>query len=208
MGTLIFLKHFSIFLLYTIHTITMKFATAFSSIALVLAGIASSTMADYCACDAICKEANIPSVIDVATNANFTTLLTAVQTADLVGALGGGDLTIFAPTNEAFAAVPNLSDILDDKELLTQILTYHILPGFVSACRATSLASGAGEDMGVPLQMINQCTATLKKGDAGLMLNDANIIATDVCAANNIVIHAIDKVIVPAESDCAPPPSM
>merc|ERR1711972_60031 len=113
-----------------------------------------------------------------------TTLVQAVQAAGLADTLSSGtDMTIFAPTNEAFAAVPNLDAILADTDLLSSILTYHILQGDpVSACDATNLVEDAGEDGSVPI-------TTLTGGSGGLMIDNANIVVTDVCAANNVVVH-------------------
>jgi uncharacterized surface protein with fasciclin (FAS1) repeats len=135
------------------------------------------------------------TIVDVAAgNPDFETLVAAVTAADLVETLSGdGPFTVFAPTNEAFAALPDgLLDALllpENKDALTSILTYHVLPAEVMAADVT-----AGEVATVEGSMIDITT------DDGVMVNDATVITTDVEASNG-VIHAIDAVLVPPSVD-------
>ena len=133
------------------------------------------------------------NIVDTAiANESFSTLVTAVVTADLAGALAGeGPFTVFAPTNEAFAALAStlelsLEDILA-LENLSNILTYHVFPGKVYASEVSP-----GE-----ITMLNGGTATLSiDEDGNLMIDGAKIIATDIVTSNG-VIHVIDAVILP-----------
>jgi uncharacterized surface protein with fasciclin (FAS1) repeats len=131
------------------------------------------------------------SIVDVAVGAgSFTTLVTAVQEAGLVETLSSdGPFTVFAPTDDAFAALPEglLDTVLADSELLTQILTYHVVSGAVLAADVVTLDSATtlqGEDVAIVVE-----------GDA-VMVNDASVIQTDIEASNGI-IHVIDAVLLP-----------
>jgi uncharacterized surface protein with fasciclin (FAS1) repeats len=127
-------------------------------------------------------------------NPDFTTLVAAVQAAGLVETLQGpGPFTVFAPTNEAFAALPaGLVDALllpENVDALVAVLTYHVVPGTVMAAdvAAGDVATVQGENITVTT-------------DGGVKVNDANVVATDVVASNG-VIHVIDAVIVPPSID-------
>lgn len=128
-------------------------------------------------------------------NPDFSTLVAAVGAAGLVETLQGpGPFTVFAPTNEAFAALPaGLVDKLllpENKDVLVQILTYHVVAGQVMAADVT-----AGD---VPSVEGSPITITV---DGGVKLNgSANVVATDVAASNG-VIHVIDAVILPPGLD-------
>lgn len=125
---------------------------------------------------------------------NFTTLLAAIEAADLVDALKSeGPLTVFAPTDEAFAALPDgtVEALLQDIDALTAILTYHVVPGAVTAEQVVSLNS-AGTLNGAEITI----TVT---GDGKVMIDNATVILTDIEATNGI-IHVIDAVIVPTEA--------
>ena len=128
-------------------------------------------------------------------NPDFSTLVAAVGAAGLVETLQGpGPFTVFAPTNEAFAALPaGLVDKLllpENKAVLSQILTYHVVSGKVMAADVT-----AGD---VPSVEGSNIAVTV---DGGVKLNgSANVIITDVAASNG-VIHAIDAVILPPGLD-------
>jgi transforming growth factor-beta-induced protein len=138
-----------------------------------------------------------PTIPGVAANRGFTTLTTAVQTAGLVEALQApGPFTVFAPTNSAFAAVPNLATLLEpaQRSTLQSILTYHVLAGAISSGPAIA----AGQVGAQPATL--QGTALLLDVFAGnLYVNEAKVIATDVGASNG-VIHAIDRVILPRDT--------
>ncbi len=131
-----------------------------------------------------------------AANPDFSTLVAAVQAAGLVETLQSeGPFTVFAPTNEAFAALPaGLVDALllpENVEALQAVLTYHVVPGKVLAAdvKDGEVATAQGE---------NITLSTM----GGVKVNDANVIATDVMASNG-VIHVIDAVIVPPSLDVA-----
>lgn len=123
-------------------------------------------------------------------NPSFSTLVAAVAAAGLVETLQGpGPFTVFAPTNDAFAALPaGLVDALllpENKDALTQILTYHVVAGQVMAADVV-----AGD---VPTVQGTNLTITT---DGGVKIFDANVVQTDVMASNG-VIHVIDQVLVP-----------
>ncbi|HKJ90132.1 MAG TPA: fasciclin domain-containing protein, partial [Oceanipulchritudo sp.] len=129
-------------------------------------------------------------IVDTAVTGGFSTLVTAVQAAGLEDALrGDGPLTVFAPTDEAFAALgeDTLSSLLADPETLADILLYHVLSGDVYA---SEVAPGE-----VP--MLNGDSATIDTTETGsLTIEGANIIGTDIVTSNG-VIHVIDAVILP-----------
>ena len=132
-------------------------------------------------------------IVDTAKSAgSFETLLTAATAAGLVDTLkGDGPFTVFAPTDEAFAALPEgtVENLLkpENKEQLTQILTYHVVPGEV-------MSTDLQDDMTATTVQGGEITIDL---DNGPMVNDANIVTADVDASNG-VIHVIDRVILPA----------
>lgn len=121
---------------------------------------------------------------------NFTTLVAAVEAAGLVDALSGeGPFTVFAPTDEAFAALPagTIDTLLADPSGdLTQILLYHVVPGMVMAADVTD---------GLEAETLQGGMVTFSTAD-GVKINEANIVATDIVASNG-VIHVIDAVILP-----------
>ncbi|MGI2945375.1 fasciclin domain-containing protein [Vibrio diabolicus] len=132
-------------------------------------------------------------IVDVATeNGSFNTLVAAVKAADLVDTLKGeGPFTVFAPTDDAFAKLPDGTiDMLlmpENKDKLVSILTYHVVPGKVMAADVVKL------DKATTVQGQDVMIKTM--GDK-VMVNDANVKATDVKAKNG-VIHVIDTVIMP-----------
>jgi len=145
--------------------------------------------------------ASVASAADIPTtavdNGSFTTLVAALGAADLVDALSAeGPFTVFAPTDDAFAALPAaLVPCLllpDNKDVLTSILTYHVADGKVMS---TDLSDG----MEVPTLQGEMVTITTTDG---VKVNDATVIIPDV-ATDNGVIHAIDAVIVPPSIDVA-----
>ncbi|ACY53810.1 fasciclin domain containing secreted protein [Vibrio antiquarius] len=132
-------------------------------------------------------------IVDVATeNGSFNTLVAAVKAADLFDTLKGeGPFTVFAPTDDAFAKLPDGTiDMLlmpENKDKLVSILTYHVVPGKVMAADVVKL------DKATTVQGQDVMIKTM--GDK-VMVNDANVMATDVKAKNG-VIHVIDTVIMP-----------
>ena len=137
--------------------------------------------------------AKTSDIVDTAVAAGtFNTLVAAVQAAGLVDTLkGDGPFTVFAPTDEAFAALPEgtVEDLLkpENKEQLVNILTYHVLPGKVMS------GDIAGQELEV--EMVNGTTAMVKATD-GVKIDGATVVAADVAASNG-VIHVIDQVILP-----------
>jgi uncharacterized surface protein with fasciclin (FAS1) repeats len=133
------------------------------------------------------------TIVDVAVEAgSFTTLTQALEAAGLVEVLSGeGPFTVFAPTDEAFAALPEgtLEELLlpENREQLIQILTYHVVPG-----EALSTSLEAGEVITVEGSPVEISLAD------GVMVNDANVVTADIEASNG-VIHVIDKVILPPQ---------
>jgi len=149
------------------------------------------------ATDSMADQESVGTIVDVAVGAgNFTTLVAAVTAADLVETLSGtGPFTVFAPTDEAFAALPaGVLDALllpENKAVLAQILTYHVVSGAVMAADVTD-----GDVATVEGQNIKLSTAS------GVTVNGATVVAADVLASNG-VIHAIDAVILPPGVDVA-----
>jgi uncharacterized surface protein with fasciclin (FAS1) repeats len=131
----------------------------------------------------------------------FKTLVAAVQAAGLVSALQGkGPFTVFAPTDDAFAALPagTVEGLLKDPKALGDILKYHVLSG---AVKAESVKDG----LKVKTAQGSEVTFSIKDGKP--MINGANIVATDVMASNG-VIHVIDQVILPPAKPAAAAPAM
>ena len=133
-------------------------------------------------------------IVDTALNAgSFTTLAAALEAAGLIDALkGDGPFTVFAPTDDAFAALPagtvEMLLMPENKDKLVDILTYHVLAGQVMA------ADIAGKVTTV--EMLNGGKATVD-AENGVKINEANVVTADVIASNG-VIHVIDAVIIPA----------
>lgn len=165
-------------------------------ISLLALSACSSNKAD----EAMPEEAPVAAVgniVEVAVGAgNFTTLAAALTAAGLVETLSGpGPFTVFAPTDDAFAALPaGLVDKLlmpEHKDHLVQLLTYHVVAGQVMAA----------DIMDGDVKTVEGSTVKLATMD-GVMVNDAKVISADVMASNG-VIHAIDKVILPPKFDVA-----
>lgn len=131
-------------------------------------------------------------IVDTAVAAgDFTKLVAAVQAAGLVDTLKGeGPFTVFAPTDAAFAALPEgtVDTLLkpENKDQLVSILTYHVVPGAV-------MSSDLTEGMSTATVQGGEVTFTL---GGGAKVNDANITTADIAASNG-VIHVIDAVIMP-----------
>jgi len=138
-------------------------------------------------------QAATSDIVDTAVAAGqFGTLVKAVQAAGLVETLKGpGPFTVFAPTDTAFAALPagTLDSLLkpENKAKLTQILTYHVVPGKVTSA-----------DLAGKTEQVKTVEGASLKVDAthGVMVNDAKVVSADIMASNG-VIHVIDKVVLP-----------
>jgi len=129
-------------------------------------------------------------IVDVAVGAGtFETLVAAVTAAGLVDTLKGpGPFTVFAPTDEAFAALPagTIEALLADIPALTAILTYHVVPGRVMSTDLTD---------GMMAETVNGQSVTIGTMN-GVTVDGANVITADIEASNG-VIHVIDAVILP-----------
>lgn len=146
------------------------------------------------------------TIVDVASgNGDFSTLVAAVTAADLGETLSGeGPFTVFAPTNAAFAALPEGTVetlTTTETETLGSILTYHVVAGELMAEDVLAAIEGAGPD-GYALTTVNGATLTATLVDGNVVLTDATggtatVTATDVDASNG-VIHVIDTVLMPA----------
>jgi transforming growth factor-beta-induced protein len=136
--------------------------------------------------------AEVGDIADVAAGAgSFTTLLAAAEAAGLVDTLKSeGPFTVFAPTDEAFAALPagTVEGLLEDPEALKQILLYHVVQGKVTADQVVSLTSA--DSVAGPAIKIAVV-------DGKVMLNDSATVVTPDVMASNGVIHVIDQVILP-----------
>ncbi|MGB5453208.1 MAG: fasciclin domain-containing protein [Sedimenticolaceae bacterium] len=127
-------------------------------------------------------KASQPDIVDTAVAAgSFTTLVKAVQAAGLVETLkGDGPYTVFAPTDEAFAKLPpgTIEALLNDKEKLTKVLTYHVVPGKLDAKQVTSMSR----------------LATVE--GSYLPVASIDIASTDIMTSNGI-IHVVNEVLIP-----------
>lgn len=133
------------------------------------------------------------TVVDIAVGSpDHTTLVAAVTAADLVGTLSGdGPFTVFAPTNSAFAALPEgtVESLLEEenKDQLTAVLTYHVVAGNV---KAADLSDGQ------VVTTLNGQELTVSIKDGVVKINDATVVAADLEGTNGVV-HVLDAVLLP-----------
>ena len=131
------------------------------------------------------------NIVETAKEAgSFQTLLAAVDAAGLGGTLAdGGPFTVFAPTDEAFSALPQgtVSTLLADPPSLARVLTYHVVPGRIMSAQITGDSEQKTAGGGMLKIAVN----------GGVTVNDATVIQADVEAVNG-VIHVIDRVLIPA----------
>ena len=133
-------------------------------------------------------------IVDTAVAAGqFSTLAAALDAAGLIETLkGDGPFTVFAPTDEAFAKLPEgtVESLLkpENRDQLIAVLTYHVVPGKVKAKQVVTLDSAT---------TVNGADVTISVADNGVQVDNANVIKTDIAASNG-VIHVIDAVILPA----------
>ncbi|MGF1485256.1 MAG: fasciclin domain-containing protein, partial [Opitutales bacterium] len=123
---------------------------------------------------------------------NFSTLVTALKTAGLVDTLAGeGSFTVFAPTNDAFAKLPEgtVEGLLKDKEALKAVLLYHVAAGELKAGAVTQRATIASLQ-GAPLAV---------KANYGVKINKSKVVKADIQASNGVV-HVIDTVLIPSDA--------
>jgi uncharacterized surface protein with fasciclin (FAS1) repeats len=160
--------------------------------ATVLAAVMSVASAESKPSNAYMGSASVAKsdIVGTAVGAGqFNTLAKALTAAGLVDTLKGpGPFTVFAPTDEAFAKIPpeKLNALLADKAALTKVLTYHVVSGKVVAA---DVKTG-------PVKSIEGQNLNLNVSSAGVMVNNAKVIKTDVMATNG-VIHVIDTVVLP-----------
>ena len=135
------------------------------------------------------------NIVETAVEAGlFETLVKAVKAADLAETLSGKEqFTVFAPTDEAFSKLPagTIESLLKDKEKLTNVLTYHVVPGKVMSSDVTKLKS-AKTVQGQEIR-IDAAKWHLHRN---VKVNGANVVKADIECSNG-VIHVIDKVILP-----------
>lgn len=120
-------------------------------------------------------------------------MLTALEAAELDGALSGeGPFTVFAPTDDAFAALPEgtVESLLKNKDQLSSILTYHVIDGALKASEVTKIDKA---------ETLNGQSVMVKVEKKKVMINDAEVIMTDIICSNGI-IHVIDAVIMPEKN--------
>ncbi|MCW5552748.1 MAG: fasciclin domain-containing protein [Verrucomicrobiae bacterium] len=138
------------------------------------------------------KPAAPGDIVAVASSAgSFNTLVAAVKAAGLVETLqGAGPFTVFAPTDEAFAKLPKgtVEDLLkpENKQELVAILTYHVVPGKVTAAEVKTMKA----------KTVNGKELSLKVADGKVSVDNASVVKADVMAKNG-VIHVIDHVVLP-----------
>lgn len=162
----------------------MRFKSAVAALALAVAPVALAAQGPS-------APATNKDIVTVAVEAgSFKTLAAALQAAGLVETLQGkGPFTVFAPTDEAFAKLPagTVEALLKDKEKLTAILTYHVVPGKVMAADVVKLNSA---------KTVNGQDVSIKVMGNMVHIDNATVVTADVPASNG-VIHIIDTVILP-----------
>ena len=163
----------------------LKSLWSYSLAVLAVFCVAGTSLADCGTCDKTVVE-------NAAGNEDFSTLVAAVKAAGLVDTLSGkGPFTVFAPTNEAFKKLPKgtVESLLkpENKDKLTAVLTYHVVPGKVMAADVVKL-SKAKTVQGKEVKI------SVKEGK--VKVDNANVVKTDI-ASKNGVIHVIDTVILP-----------
>lgn len=146
--------------------------------------------------NAAMETTRIATIVDTAVEAGtFNTLVAAVRAAGLVETLSGeGPFTVFAPTDEAFARLPQgtVEELLkpENREKLVSVLTYHVVPGTVKAADVVKLAKA---------KTVQGEAISIKVADGKVMVDGAKVVQTDIATSNG-VIHVIDAVILPQGS--------
>lgn len=141
---------------------------------------------------ALAEEAKKMTIVETAVSAKFNTLVAAVKAAGLVDALSGdGPLTVFAPTDEAFAKLPKgtVENLLkpENKDQLVAVLTYHVVKGNMTASKVLKKES---------LATLQGGSIAVSTDDKGAKVNASRILKTDIGCSNG-VIHVIDTVLLP-----------
>jgi len=176
----------------------MKITKLLNPTMLATVVIVLTATSSYAQCSSDAKSAKTQhDIVDAAVEAGqFNTLIAAVKAAGLVDVLkSDGPFTVFAPTDEAFAKLPEgtLESLLkpENKDKLAAILTYHVAPGKLTASDVTR-ASGAVSANGQWLDF--------KSENGKVMVDDATVVTADIKCANG-VIHVIDKVVLPEQQN-------
>jgi len=162
--------------------------------AAVLLGTIAFSGTAYAQCENTGAAKKSSDIVDLAVSTEFlSTLVAAVQAGDLVETLKSeGPFTVFAPTNEAFAALPagTLEELLkpENKDKLIAILSYHVISGKV---KSTDLSDG------MRAKTVQGTEIMIDLSGDGVKINEANVTAADIEASNGVV-HVIDKVILPS----------
>lgn len=167
--------------------------TTFKTVLLALVAIAVLAMAPFNSSEK--HDHNHQDIVELASDTEaLSTLVAAIEAAGLVETLqGDGPFTVFAPTNEAFDALPEgtLESLLqpENRDMLIEILTYHVVPGKVM--------SGDLSD-GMMAETVQGSEISIGVSNYGVSINDASVTQADVEATNGVV-HVIDAVILPPE---------
>ncbi len=170
------------------NSIRKSFVGVFACLAFVATVAVAGGHGDYKA-----KKAMKADIVDTAVAAGqFNTLAAALTAADLIDTLkGDGPFTVFAPTDEAFAKLPEgtVESLLEpeNRDKLVAILTYHVVPGKVLAEDVVSLNSAT---------TVNGSDVSIAVKDGSVRIDNATVVKTDIGASNG-VIHVIDSVILP-----------
>ncbi len=169
----------------------MRFASFAAPAALAILAVAAPVQAQYSNASTVVEN----DIVEVAAAAGtFTTLLAAAEAAGLVDVLKSeGPFTVFAPTDEAFAALPEgtVASLLANPEALRAILLYHVVPGKVMAAQVVGLNEAT---------TAQGATVSISTYGETVRINDATVIAADIEASNG-VIHVIDTVILPPSAN-------
>jgi transforming growth factor-beta-induced protein len=160
---------------------------------LVASLVAGLSVLGLCGKPAAAQTADKDLVETAVAAGQFKTLVKAIQAAGLTDALQGeGPLTVFAPTDEAFAKIPEakLSALLADKKALAAVLTYHVVPGKVMARDVVKLDSA---------KTLQGQAVKIQAQGGKVRVNNANVVKADIACSNG-VIHVIDAVLLPPET--------
>lgn len=164
----------------------LKTISILAAVAFGLSGLQTAA-AD---CGAKHEQASVKAIYPTAKAAGFKTLSAAIAAAGLEEVLTDeGPFTVFAPTDEAFAKLPEgtVESLLNDKEALKKVLMYHVVSGEVKSTDVVKIDKA---------KMLNGQYVKISTKD-GVMVNDAKVIKTDIKAENG-VIHVIDTVLIPS----------
>jgi uncharacterized surface protein with fasciclin (FAS1) repeats len=140
---------------------------------------------------------NHKDIVELASETDvLSTLVAALEAAGLVETLqGDGPFTVFAPTNEAFAALPEgtLESLLleENRDMLIQILTYHVVPGEVMSSDLSD---------GMTAATVEGSEVTITINGYGVSVDDASVVQADIEASNGVV-HVIDSIIMPSQEE-------